>query len=168
MIFWVFIDGINPLSCKMLILALCFNWLKCYFCVYECWDTNRAVWSSSRCSYWHTHREWLSLHCMLWINTVTGRQKWNKSCCVTIHRLWAFWVSIFHIFDLCSCDDFSSNTLFSVSVLNHLRLSLYWWSCISVDQGAFQHIDYANGDRWNWFMSWKDFPQRSEMWLEPL
>ncbi len=38
------------------------------------------------------------LHCILWINTVTGRQKWNKSCCVTIDGLWAFWVSIFHIF----------------------------------------------------------------------
>lgn len=142
------------------------------------WDTNRAVWSSSRCSYWHTHREWLSLHCILWINTVTGRQKWNKSCCVTIDGLWAFWVSIFHIFYLCSCDDFSINAIllvFCVSwifsflcLLNCLRLSLYWWSCISVDQGAFQHMCNANGDRWNWFMSWKDFPQRSEMWLEPL
>lgn len=97
MIFWVFVDGINPLSCKRWVCYELFSPLLkpvamrfLYLWVQLLWDTNRAVWSSSRCSYWHTHREWLSLHCILWINIVTGRQKWNKSFCITIDGLWAF------------------------------------------------------------------------------
>lgn len=77
------------------LLKLVAMWFLC-LCVQLLWNTNRAVRSSSRCSHWPTHREWLSLHCILWIGTVTGRQKWNKSFCITIDGHWAFWVSMLH------------------------------------------------------------------------
>lgn len=53
-------------------------------------------------------------------------------------------------------------------VLHALRLRSYRWSCISVDQDALQHIFCPDRDWWSWSIPWKDFPQRSEMWMESL